>query len=256
MSNNEFSINVVGALQHAKTKKQINADIRQLEKTINLLHITGMFAKGSTKKELNQYIKELGEKLNYVKLRGKLDEKSLKREINESLHNMTFKEIDALNIDGNKAKLKVRKVVADLKAFAEKTPISVNVRLKKEKLNNDLTAFLNKNTKIRESSVLLAESEKIRELIDSVDDNDKIALRNATDAFSLFKSEVTATGYATKSTTDKIIGMLSHVTKIGNFFGVASLAVNNFRKSLSTLRSNDSILTEISKTSEMTKKQL
>lgn len=173
MSNNEFGINVVGGLQHTKTRKQVNADIRQLEKSINMLRITGMFAKGDTRKELNQYIRELGEKLSYIKLKGKLDEKSLKREIDNSLHNMTFKEIDALNVDGNKAKLKIQKVVADMKAYAEKTPISVNVRLKKEKLSNDLTTFLNKNTKIRESGVLLEESERIRELIDSVDDNDK-----------------------------------------------------------------------------------
>ena len=70
------------------------------------------------------------------------------------------------------------------------------------------------------------------------------------------KSECNATGYATKGTSQKIKDMLAHITKIGSLFGVASLAVNNFRKSLSTLRSNNTILTEISKTSEMTKQQL
>ena len=44
--------------------------------------------------------------------------------------------------------------------------------------------------------------------------------------------------------------------KIGSFFGVASLAVNSFKKSLGTLKGNDTILTEISKTGEMTKRQL
>ena len=251
---NEFYLDLIASLQQAKSKKQVNAEIRQLEKVINMLRLTATLAKGNTKNEINSYIKELGGKLDYIKLKGKIDDKNLKREIDKILHNMTFKEIDALNIDGNKAKLKMKKVIADIKSYAEKTPISVNVSLKKEKLSNDLTTFLNKNSKIRESSVLLAESERIRELIDSVDD--KGTLRNATDAFSLFRAEVNATGFAGKSTSQKIKDMLGNITKIGSFFGVASLAVNNFRKSLSTLRTNDTILTEISKTSEMTKQQL
>lgn len=251
---NEYVLDLIASLKQAKSKKQVNADIRQLEKAINMLRLTATLAKGDIKREINNYIKELSGKLNHVKLKAKVDDKNLKREIENSLHNMTFKEIDALNIDCNKAKLKLQKAVADMKAYAEKTPISVNVSLKKEKLGNDLTTFLNKNSKLRESSILLAESEKIRELIDSVDD--KGTLRNATDAFSLFKSEVISTGYAGKSTSQKIKDMLGHITKIGSFFGVASLAVNQFRQSLSTLKSNDTILTEISKTSEMAKRQL
>ena len=182
----EFYLDLIASLQQAKSKKQVNADIKILEKAINMLRLTATLTKGDTKREINNYIKELSGKLDYIKLKGKIDDKKLKREIENSLHNMTFKEIDALNVDGNKAKLKIRKVLADMKSYAKKTPISVNISLKKEKLSNDLTSFLNKNSKIRESSILLAESEKIRELIDSVDD--KGTLRNATDAFSLFKS--------------------------------------------------------------------
>ena len=167
---------------------------------------------------------------------------------------MTFDDIEAVKVDGSKTKLKIKKVLADAKAYAEKNPVFVNVGMKKEKLDNDLTTFLNKNSKIRESSILLKESEKVRELIGSVDDKD--ALKAATEAFQLFKSEVSATGYAGTGTAEKIKGMLSQVMKIGSFFGVASLAVNSFRKSLGTLKGNNTILVEISKTSEMTKQQL
>lgn len=160
MSNsNEFMLELTASLNQSKTQKQINADIRKLQKTINMLSITGTFAKGDTKKELNRWIKDLGAKLNYVKLKGKIDSRNLKNEIDKSLQNMTFKDIDALNVDTGKTKLKFRKVIADMKTFAAKTPVSVNVEMKKEKLNNDLTAFLNKNTKIQESRVLVEESE-------------------------------------------------------------------------------------------------
>ena len=254
MDNNEFIIKLMASLDEAKSRKRINADIKQLERAVDALRLTGILAKGDTKKGINQCIKDLSSKLNHLKLKGKIDEKNLKREVNKSLHNMTFDDVEAVKVDGSKTRLKVKKVIADVKAYAEKSPVFVNVGMKKEKLDNDLTTFLNRNSKIRESNILLKESEKVRELISSVDDKD--TLKAATDAFQLFKSEVSATGYASKSTADKIKGMLSHVMKIGSFFGVASLAINSFRKSLGTLKGNDTLLTEISKTSEMTKRQL
>lgn len=250
----DYILDILGALQQSKSKKQINADIRQLEKMINMLRITGTFANGSTKKELNAYIKSLQSQLNHVKLTAKIDNRNLKRQLDSALNGIKFKDIDVLNIDGNKAKLKIRKTIADIKAYAEKSTISINVESKKNKLSNDLISYLNKNTKINESSVLLKEAEKVRELIDAV--GDRKTLREATDAFQLYKSQVSATGFATQSATDKIKTMLGHVTKIGSVFGIASMAMNNFVKSLQTLKSNDSILTEISKTSEMTKQQL
>ena len=205
-------------------------------------------------KELNDYISQLSNQLSMIKLKAKMDSKELKSEIDKTLSNLSFKEIDALNINENKTKLKMRKVVADLRSYADRVPIGVNVEYKKQKLDNDLTTYLNKNTKINESSTLLKEAEKVRELINSV--GDKKTLREATDAFQLYKSEVAATGFNTKSTTDKVKNMLGHISKISSAFGVASMAVNNFVKSLKTLKSNDTILTEISKTSDLTKQQL
>ncbi len=251
---NHFSLDIVGALHQSRSRKQINSDIKQIEKTINMLRLTGTFAKGDTKKEMNACIKSLQSQLNHIKLSAKIDSRNLKSEVDKALNGMSFKDIDALNIDGGKTKLKIRKAIADARAYAEKTPITVNIESKKNKLNNDLTAYLNKNSKINESSILLEEAEKVRELINAIDG--KKTLREATDAFQLYKSEVSATGFNTKSTTDKIKDMMGHVSKISSAFGIASMAVNNFVKSLRTLKSNDTILVEISKTSEMTKQQL
>ncbi len=251
-----FLIDLVGTLQQSKSKKRVNDDIKTLEKTINMLRLTATFAKADTKRELNTYIKQLSDQLSTIKLKAKIDSKNLKSEVNKALNNVSFKDIDVLNIDENKTKLRVQKIIADAKAYAERNPISigVNIESKKNKLDNDLTAYLNKYTKITESSVLLEEADKVRDLIDTV--TDKKSLTEATDAFRLFKSEVSATGYTSKSTADKVKSMLSHITKIGSAFGVASMFINSFVKSLKTLRENDTILTEISKTSEMTKNQL
>jgi len=251
-----FLLDLVSCIEQNKSQKQINSDIKTLEKTINMLRLTATLAQGSSKKEINTYIKKLSNQLSTIKLKAQIDSKNLRGEVNKALNNVSFKDIDALNIDENKTKLKVQKVIADTKSFVEKNPISVgvNIESKKNKLGNDLTAYLNRNSKINESSVLLNEANKVRDLINAI--NDKKSLRDATDAFQLYKSEVSATGFATKSTADRIKSMFGHITKLGSLFSVTSLAVNNFTKSLGTLKEIDDILTEISKTSDLTAQQL
>ena len=39
-SNNDFMMQLAAALDAAKSKKQINSDIKQLEKTVNLMRLT------------------------------------------------------------------------------------------------------------------------------------------------------------------------------------------------------------------------
>ncbi len=253
---NNFILDLIACLQKGESRKQLNSDIKNIEKTLNMLRLTGTFAKGETKKELNAYIKQSSNQLSTIKLKAKIDSKNVKSEVDKALNSVSFKDIDALNIDENKTKLKVKKIIADTKAFVEKNPVSlgINIESKKNKLGNDLTAYLNRNTKINESSVLLKEADKVRDLISAV--NDKKSLREATDAFQLYRSEVNATGYATKSTAERIKSMFGHITKLGSLFSVTSLAVNNFTKSLETLKEIDDILTEISKTSDLTAQQL
>ena len=251
-----FLLDLVSALDQGRSQKQVNADIKTLEKTINMLQLTATLAKGNSKKEINTYINTLSNQLSTIKLKAKIDSKNLKSEINSALNKVSFKDIDILNIDGNKTKLKVQKVIADARAYAEKNPISIGINYenRRNKLDNDLTSYLNRNTKISESSVLLKEADKVRNLIGAI--NDKKSLREATDAFQLYKSEVSATGFASKSTADRIKSMFGHITKLGGLFSVTSLVVNNFTKSLGTLKDIDDILTEISKTSDLTAQKL
>ena len=171
------------------------------------------------------------------------------------MRNVSARDINLnFNSNGERLTAQVRRAVAQAREVAERSPISVNIDLKREKLLNQLTAFTNKHTKINESSYWLGEAERLRTVISSVTNRDE--LRNATDQLQVFTSGVRATGYAAVSTTDRIKGMLGNIIKVGNYFGLAFVAVNKFRQSLNTLKTNDTILTEISKTSEMTKQQL
>ena len=254
-SNNEFMIRLLALLDKQKSKSQINTDIKDLEKVVRKLKLTATLAKGTTKTELNQTIKQIESQLRQIKLQAKIDNRQLNREINNALRNVSARDINLnLNSNGERLTAQVRRAVSQAREFVERSPISVNIDLKREKLLNQLTAFTNKHTKINESSYWLGEAERLRTVISSVTNRDE--LRNATDQLQVFTTGVRATGYAAVSTTDRIKGMLGNIIKVGNYFGLAFVAVNKFRQSLNTLKMNDTILTEISKTSELTKQQL
>ena len=122
-----FLLDLVSCLEQSKSQKQVNADIKTLEKTINMLRLTASLAQGSSKKEINAYIKTLSNQLSTIKLKAQIDSKNLKGEVSKALNNVSFKDIDALNIDENKIRLKAQKIIPDTKAYVEKNPISVGI---------------------------------------------------------------------------------------------------------------------------------
>ncbi|MDE7015954.1 MAG: hypothetical protein K2P65_00060, partial [Lachnospiraceae bacterium] len=237
------TLSLIGALELRKSKKQINADMKRLEKAINMLRITGTFTKGQTKNELNSYIKVLQSQLGYVKLHIKIDKKRIAQEIDSALGKMQWKEIDALSIDESKVKLKIRKAIAGMRAYADKIPMRVDMDDKRKELSNDLSTYLENNVKISGSPILEEEAEKVRELINTV--HDKESLREAVDAIRLFQSEVSAAGLAAQPTADNLQTLLTRIAKIPAAFGAATLAVSSLAKALKTLRSKETMLPEI-----------
>lgn len=242
-------------LDEQRSRVEINRNIKELQKTVNKIKLTATFAKGNTKSELNQIIKQIESQLRHVKLQAKIDNRQLNREINNALRNVSAQDIHLnFNSTGERLNVQVRRAVSQAREFVSRNPLSLNIDLKKEKLLNQLTAFTNKHTKINESSYWLGEAERLRTVISSVTNRDE--LRNATDQLQVFTSGVRATGYAAVSTTDRIKGMLGNIVKVGNYFGLAFIAINKFRQSLNNLKEMDTIFTEISKTTDMTSQKL
>ena len=251
MASNEFMVQLIATVDAVRSKKQINSDIKQLEKTLNMMRLTATLLKGDTKKQIKEQINQIQSQLAPVKLAAKLDEKATQRAVNNALKNVKFSDID-INVDG--LNLKLRKALSSVNSRIPKITIPVDYDVKKQRLQNELTTYLTKNSKIRESSGLLNESDNLKALFDKI--NDKKSLTEATEQFRLFKSEVQATGYSGASTTQKLKDMISRIGQIGSFFGVGAMMVSRFSDSLKTLKGNSTILTEIAKTSEMTARQI
>ena len=56
----DFSIKLQAALDKAKSKRQINSDIKELQKSINKLRLAATLMKGDSKKAIKQVIRQMG----------------------------------------------------------------------------------------------------------------------------------------------------------------------------------------------------
>ncbi len=71
MINNDFMVELIAALNNSKSTKQVNQDIKSIEKTVNALRLTATFLKGDSKKQLNAIIKEMESNVKAVKIKCK-----------------------------------------------------------------------------------------------------------------------------------------------------------------------------------------
>lgn len=255
MSNttNESVVYLTALLDRQRSKAQIANDMKELEKSLRKLRLVATLVKGETRNELNQMIRGMEAQLRQVRIQARMDRRQLNREIDQTLRNVSVREIQA-NFDEGRLNTQIRRAVSQARELVLRNPISVNIDVKRDKLLSQLDKFLNKHTKINESAYWLGEAERLQDVIGSVTNQDE--LRDAEDQLQVFTSGVQTTGYASASATDKIRNLLQGIAKIADFLGLTALAAEKFRQSLHTLKENDTILTEIYRTGEVTRRQL
>lgn len=211
MADNDYLINLKAALDKENSQKQINQDIKTIEKSINQLHLVASLYKGDSRKQINSVIAQLESKVKVIKLRAKLDNKQAQNEINRILKNVALKDI-SINEQG--IKLKALKIYSILDSVVSKFTISPAIEFKKENLQKSLSEYLNKNSKINEASVYSSQADELKELFVSVDS--KESLEEATKKLQLFKAEVEAAGYATAAAASKISNLSKAFTSLSN----------------------------------------
>lgn len=251
---NNCVLKLTGMLDQRKTLKRINSDLRQLEHSVSMLRVTAAFAGGDTKEQLDSFLGQAQARIDQANLTLKVDAGHLNSEIEEALHNVSFQDINLLNIDEGKITLTLEKIIAEIRTLVNSSPIPVNLGVRTEELSQKLDSYMSKNSKIETSSVLQDEADKVRDLINSI--TDRQSFEDADKALRLFQSTVRATGFETTNALDKIKAVASQTKTILGVFGLATSAVDSFSKSLETLKGNDSIISEISRSSQLTKPQL
>lgn len=95
----EFLIELQAKLDEAKSKKQINSQIKELEKTVRNLRLTATLLKGKSKANIDQTVKQLEGQLKQIKLKAKIDTKNIKSDVDKALQNISFKDLKDIDIN-------------------------------------------------------------------------------------------------------------------------------------------------------------
>lgn len=251
MADNNYIIQLKAALDKAKSEKQINQDLKAIEKNIRQLNLVASLYKGDSKKQIDSVIEELESKVQVVKLRTKFDHKQTRKEVDEALNNVSLRDI---KINEQGIALKARKIYNILDSVISKHTISPEIEWKKGKLQKEMQDFLNQNTKIQESPAFKKQAEEVEESLAAI--NNPGTLKDATKEFQLFKSEARATGYASTPISDIFTGISKNAVKLADKLGLVSFGMQKFKESIGTLKDMSAILDDISKASNITQEDL
>lgn len=251
MADNNYIIQLKAALDKAKSEKQINQDLKAIEKNIRQLNLVASLYKGDSKKQLDSVIAELESKVQVVKLRTKFDQKQTQKEVGEALNNVSFSDI---KLDKQGIELAAQKAYNILDSVISKHTITPAIEWKKGKLQKELQDFLKQNSKIQESAAFKKQAEEVEGLFAAAGNAD--TLDYATEKFKLFKSEAKATGYASTSISSIFTGIFKNAVKLADKLDLVNFGIQKFKESIGTLKDMSTILNDISKASNITQKDL
>jgi chromosome segregation ATPase len=141
MADKDSILKLTAALEKEKSTKQLNQDIKNMEKTINQLHLMAKLYQGESKTKINASIKELEKKVDVIRLKAEIDNKKLKADLDHALSNISLKEI---KISEQGLKVSAMKIAQSLNSVLSKYTILPKIDLKPEEMKKDLTGIQSK----------------------------------------------------------------------------------------------------------------
>jgi len=136
MADNDSMIKLTAALEKEKSTKQINQDIKALEKTISQLRLMAALSKGESKNSINASIQELENKVKAFKLKTTVDVRNINKEINDSLRKVSLKDIKINNLG---IKLAARKMAQNVTDTLERYVTLPKLEMKQDQFHMDLS---------------------------------------------------------------------------------------------------------------------
>ena len=214
MADKDSILKLTAALEKEKSTKQLNQDIKNIEKTINQLHLMAKLYQGESKSKLNASIKELEKNVDVIRLKAEIDNKKLKADLDHALSNVSLKEI---KISEQGLKVSAMKIAQSLNSVLSKYTILPKIDLKPEGLKKDLTGIQSKVNavitafglakigivKFRQSMVTLKEISPI------LNDISKAAGMSREEIKKLGKDSFQAAGAYGTSAKDYLLSVLS-----------------------------------------------
>ena len=224
MQDNNFLLNLIASLNKAKSKVQINKNIKEIEPKISKIKLVGKLGLAETRREINKQLK--GKAFGKIKLDTEVNSKN----VNAS----TKKTISNAQKIANKYKVRV----------------SYSFDMDKQKFQNQLKNFAKQNSKLFTSKEMTM---KYNQLVDSASiARSKAELKGLRSQLSAFRTELIAVNKAGMTWTDKFKASISHFARYFSGASFIYAITNQLRSAWTEAKTLDDKLVDLQKvTSEI-----
>ena len=255
-------------LNQLAPKLKLSIDAKYLEKTLSRTVKFPQSSSGKTPKvkqtntnvnELNKQLDSLHFKFNEIRNNINNSDFHISGDFSNQIDNILKHLQEFQNIATSDEKFsafnslqkEVTQLGNDFDALRKKKTEATNLDLDKQKFSSQIKQWLNENTKAGESLILA-----MTRIESQVEGADKLKLTSLLKEFQALDRYAKSTNQSGKSMFDNIKNRLQKFTSWFNIGNVVSEVTSQIREAVTELKEMDTILTEISKTSDMSTLEL
>lgn len=256
MGNNDFVLNIIAALNNQLSKAQLKNDIKGLDNTL-FVKVIAKLATVLSKKQLGDSLKQMNDLYVQVETKFKTDKNAkneLLKEIEQLQKNITELQLK-VGVEHGASQNVISSVISTAKTaqrYADKTAITLDIEVRKEKAVNDILYIGQRYSKLFSN---VSASQKYENLLNSAYSiSDKVQLQEVRAKISEFTSDLKAHGLAVQSTGDKWRKLTERAKDLFSAASIVRMVFSQTKQAVSTTIDLDKVYTDIVKVqSELTR---
>ena len=256
MGNNDFVLNIIAALNKQLSKAQLKNDIKGLDNTL-FVKVIAKLATVLSKKQLGDSLKQMNNLYVQVGTKFKTDKNAkneLLKEIEQLQKNITELQLK-VGVEHGASKNVISSVISTAKTaqrYADKTAITLDIEVRKEKAVNDILYIGQRYSKLFSN---VSASQKYENLLNSAYSiSDKAQLQEVRAKISEFTSDLKAHGLAVQSTGDKWRKLTERAKDLFSAASIVRMVFSQTKQAVSTTIDLDKAYTGLVKVqSELTR---
>lgn len=245
-------LDIIAGLNKQLSKAQLKSDLKGIDNTLSV-KVIAKLATALSKKQLRDSLKQLNNLYVQVGTKFKTDEDTknkLLNEIGQLQKNIAELQLK-LNVEKSASQKAISSVISTAKMaqrFADKTSITLDVEVRKEKAVNDILYIGQKYSKLFSN---ISASQKYENLLNSAYSiSDKSQLQKVKTEISAFTSELKASGLAAESTGQKWRKLLDRSKELFSAANIIRTIFIQTKQAVSTTIDLDKVYTDLVKVND------
>ncbi len=252
MGNNDFMLDIIAVLNKRLSKAQLKSDLKGIDNTLSV-KVIAKLATALSKKQLGDSLKQLNNLYVQVGTKFKTDKDTrnkLLNEIEQLQKNLTELQLK-VNVEKGASQNAIGSVISAAKTaqkYTDKTSITLDVEVRKEKAVNDILYIGQKYSELFSN---VSASQKYENLLNSAYSiSDKSQLQEVRAQISAFTSELKANGLATESTGQKWRKLIDRAKELFSAASVIRTIFVQAKQAVSTTIGLDKVYTDLVKVND------